>query len=232
MDRPSRPSKPRPDPAPVVRILRTQHGRVRCEGPTIGSRVCHHEPRAARACIPAPVSCQLTRQPKLAIQGAHRLVQIHELSFELDREHGPRRRMPRKDVDDPSLAVDRERDLGFEDPRTDRHQMPSHGLMHGGVARIQQAPKIAALPTNRRVKPRAKGVGHPSDPFDGNRPEVTAFDPADHLTRHGRPASHIALTPSPSNSNGAKGCPDLAIVHDLASLLSATWRAVTCHNPP
>ncbi len=70
--------------------------------------------------------------------------------------------MPGDDIDRAAFAVDRERDLGLDDPIGQAGQSPDKGLDHSGMARIDESVEIAATPAGDEIDPRVQGVEYPA----------------------------------------------------------------------
>ena len=196
--------------------------------PTIRSTVGDNKPNPNSRRNPSAIPYQPIGEPPLPVKSAHRLIQVDELGLELDDQEAPRCRMPGKDIDDPSLAVDGERDLGLAEPRPVGQQVPSHRLVHGRMPRVEQSAEVATLPPDGRVVSPAEGIDHAPHVVHTNQSRTATLDATDHLARHVRPGSHVFLTPSPSNAEGANRGADLSIVHN-----PGVWQPpLGCHVPP
>ena len=86
----------------------------------VGPAVGNDQPRGHRARCPAPAVADNGRQSSLSIERPDQLVDVGELRLQLDDEQGAASLMPRQDVDDASLAVDREGHLWRKDPAGQR----------------------------------------------------------------------------------------------------------------
>ena len=79
-----------------------------------------------------------------AFDGPDELVNVRDVGLELDHQKRTQLRMPGEDVDDPALAVDRERHLGLQNPlRELLGEVAGDQLVKLGVPRIQQTIEIA-----------------------------------------------------------------------------------------
>ena len=61
--------------------------------------------------LPPQALRDLGRQPALSIERPQQLAHVDNLSLDLDHQERPVGGMPGKQVDEPALAIDRERDL-------------------------------------------------------------------------------------------------------------------------
>jgi len=186
---------------------------VRSDRPSVRPAVRHDHPRRDRHRIPTPRTCHGHREPALAIQGGQELADVDDLGLQFDDQQDPACRVPREDVDDAALAVDREGDLRLRGPARKITEEAGHQFVHPGMARAHQATEIAALPPNDRVQSRIKGGRHGPDLAERYATQAALFDPQDDPA--GYPGAHreILLASALPRSDRAEGPADALIVH-------------------
>ena len=120
------------------------------------------------------------------------------VGLELDHQERSARRVPRQDVDDAALAVDRERDLGRDDPLGQRLEHPRDGIVHRRVAAGEQPVELRAFPPCLEGVPDPELVEDALERAHRHPVEPSALDARDRRLREadkrrrGRPAESAA----------------------------------------
>ena len=175
------------------------HGRRSVRGSS-DPRDDHPHRHGLRA--PSPPPHDLAGQSTLAIHRPDQLVDVHDVGLELDDEERLTPRVPGDDIDHASLAVDRERDLGRQDPARElRGEHRRDDLVERGVARVEQSIEITGPPPRMQLEPDVQRRRHRADRVEGERARVAAFDARDRRCRHARPLGEIALPPTTLESD-------------------------------
>jgi len=110
----------------------------------------HRRRRVARA-NPTLIDRHTNCVPLLAMGRAQQLVDVHDVGLELDDEQRPPTGMPRQDVDDAPLAIDRERHFRCRDPRRQVAERPCYGFMEARVTGVEQAVHVPGSPPTDHV---------------------------------------------------------------------------------
>jgi hypothetical protein len=121
--------------------------------------------------------------------------------------------MPREDVDDPALTMDRERHLGLDHPALRRREQPSDSLVHRGVSRVEEPCQVGAVPSHVRLEARAERGGHSPEFPERYRPSATSFDASDDRRRYARSSRKVDLPPALSHPDRPQGSADTLVIH-------------------
>ena len=216
--------KPAPHRSPVHRELRAQNGFVGCNGPAIGPTFCDDDPQTDRERVPPSLASQCRSQAPPAIGRTHQVVDVHELGLQLDHEEDPSTRVPRKDIDHATFAVDRERYFGLGDPAIKTRHEDGHRFVHRGMTDVDQTTEVTTLPVHDGIEPGVQRGGHSPNRADRDRREPAVFDPTDDRPRHLSLGGEIVLAPSLADPDRAERGPGLLIVHGTS--------VATCPYPP
>ena len=101
---------------------------------------CRHSQR-----LPAPSLCDLNAEPSPLIHPSNEFVDIDDVRLELDDQERSMPWMPGEDVDDPSLAEDRECDLRLERPFGKlAGEPPGNRLVKAGVSAADESIEVSA----------------------------------------------------------------------------------------
>ena len=158
-DRSIRPSQPGSDHPTVNREGGAEHRAVRLDATPVRVAARDDDPdRDRRRRIswadPAAIDGDPDGVAPFAIDGPDKLVDVGDVGLELNHQEGSQPRMPGEDVDDPALAVDRERHLGLQDPLWELFgEVAGDQLVKLGVPGIQQTIEIPGAPPSREVDP-------------------------------------------------------------------------------
>jgi hypothetical protein len=177
--------------------------------------------RKADSCAASTSVCPVVRQDHPCPDGDD----VDELGLQLDDEQDPAGGMPREDVDDPSFAVDRERNLRFSHPVAMVREYLRHHLVHRCVTGTDETAEISALPAHRRVVSGVDGGCDTSDHSEGHHVEPSVLDASDHRPPHAGLGSQVFLSPVLAHSDRAQGDPDLLVIHAI-SVPTAAWLAL------
>ena len=74
------------------------------------------DPNRHRMRFPPAFTRDLPGKPALTIHAADEIVDVDDVCLQFDDQDSPEAGVPGENVDDSSLAIDGERDLGLEDP--------------------------------------------------------------------------------------------------------------------
>ena len=154
----------------------------------------------------------LCGQPAAPISHREQIIHINKLRLELDQQDGSGSGVPCHEVDDASLAVMVERDLGSRLPAGGEQQIGDH-LGHGRMPGREGSVKRRSAPA--RLQDEADFV------HSGNFPELAdrgALDPAPFDLRIGRRRNAglgggVPLRPAKPDPKGSKDATDREIVH-------------------
>jgi hypothetical protein len=131
--------------------------------------------RHPHADIPATFPRDLVGQSPLSIDRADQLVDVGDLGLQLDHEQSSPGRMPRQDVDDPALAVNRKRDLRFGQPAGQPRETPGDLLVQGRVAGVQQPVQVAAAPAGHEIDTNIERLRDGPDARQAHRVEMATL---------------------------------------------------------
>jgi hypothetical protein len=126
---------------------------------------------------PPTIRRDASAESKLAIERAEEFGDVNELRLELHDDQCPRLVVPPEGVDDASLAVDGEGDLGRDLPSADTGEPAAERLVQRGVTRTDHAIELAATPTQRVVRPAVERLGDRSDGLHRQLIGHPALDP-------------------------------------------------------
>ncbi len=144
------------------RAARHRKRRSICRGeridPTPRSRRIsdHQQPRDASA-IPSPGTCDLGRQPSLAIDPGKRRLRVGYDRLDLRHEDDARCRVEPKHVDRPALTPDGERHLDVGDPPRGT-ESDDQLVDESGMRLVEQPVQAFAVPPKANVERRIKGL--------------------------------------------------------------------------
>ena len=167
--------------------------------------------------IPPEIPSDGGREPCLSIERAKELADVHDRGLQLDDQEGPRRGMPRQEVDDTALAADRERDLRTDGPATDLREAPDDRLGEGRVMRMDEPIEIAATPPRRQVDADLEGRGHGADGVHGQQVEAPALQTRDRRVGDAGPIRDVALPQPATKPDRPEPRTELDVVHAAQS---------------
>jgi hypothetical protein len=125
----------------------------------------HDNEAADRRCIPTKWSGDRGSQSNLAVDSGHQYLEVDQGGLQLYQQQRSCFRMPREQVDDPSLAVLCEGDLRPDCPPATR-QPANNCLTESGMRPIQQPIQLAAAPAHSQLETEVQGR---HDSPDGTR---------------------------------------------------------------
>jgi len=177
-DRPIGTPQPAPSHGPSFRKRRvvccSQPGNA---SPRRGRRADHEQP-ADVADVPSTAHNHLAGESRLAIQPVKGGLRVGDDRLDLDDEQGAEERVEREDIDRPTLAPDRERDLDVNDPPKASEKLHER-IDQPGMCLVDQAVESLASPSKVEVHVRAER---------GRRPQERA-----HVTPSSSPRSIDAI---------------------------------------
>ena len=145
------------------------------------------------------------------------LVDIRDVRLELDHEQGPPSRVPRQDVDDAALGVDRERRLGSQHPtRQLVAEHPCHELVELRVPGVQESVEVAGPPPCNEVHPDIERTSHLADRLERQLVEVAALDPRDRRRGQVRGLGEVDLAPSLLQPDRSNDRSEPLVIHQAA----------------
>jgi hypothetical protein len=174
---------------------------MRSHAAPIGIAGGHHKPHPNGSCPPPTLEGDLRGEPAFAVERAHQLIHVGDVRLDLDDQHGTTARVPGKDVDDSALAEDGERDLRLGHPARQVCEQSREFLVHGRVARVQQAVEIAGAPAWSEIDPNVEGSRHLTNHVEGNLAEMTPLQARHGGSRHAGRRREVLLSPAPTNPN-------------------------------
>ncbi len=120
----------------------------------------NHDPDANGDRRPSSFPGKVAGQPPIAINLSHQAAEVANRTLHLDDQHGAPPGMPRHDVDRATLAADRKRYLGVDDPDWQVRQAPDERLAHPRVTSIDQPVQVTAVPARNKFKSRIESGKH------------------------------------------------------------------------
>ena len=222
-DRSIRPHEPAPDRPAVNRKSIPQQPSMCIDTRPVCPPIGDDHPTRNGQRVPTPLHGDLPRKPAPPIHLTDELVDIDHVRLQLDDHQRSPAWVPRQDIDDPSLAVDRERDLRRQHPLGQIGGEPArHRFMKGRVTAADESVEIGA------ARPRGHGhldIERPSDVE--NRPEgepleVSALDPRDDRSIDPDLRGHILLAPAASDPNRPEANAELLVLIHGGSLIAGT----------
>jgi len=179
------------------RERRRVRGSERRDAAPRGGRLTDDKQPGHMATRPAAISRDVRRKPSLAIQGLHHRLRVRDDGLHLHHQDGLGPRVPCEDVDRPSLAPLRERDLHHGLPATCVEQL-DHRLDQSGMRAVQEAIETFASPPKANVEVRLEGCGHPRHGAHRHTVQPASLDQRHRPSRNARRRCEILLPPTPS----------------------------------
>ena len=152
---------------------------------------------------PAEPGRDLCCEPALPVDCADEVIDVDDVRLELDHEQGAMTGMPGQDVDDATLAVDRERRLRSERPS--RQVIPEHPgnqFMQLRMPGIEQSVQVAGTPSGDQIHPDIERSRHLADRLERQLVHVAALDPRHRRPRHIRRGREVDLPPTLPEPDG------------------------------
>ncbi len=118
----------------------------------------HEDPDGDGLRVPPTRPSHLLGETTLSVDPADQVIHVDDVGLQFDHEQRSAPRTPRKDVDDPTLPIDREGDLRLEDPiREVATEHPGDLLVQGGMLRIDEAVEVTRTPPREEFDPDVEG---------------------------------------------------------------------------
>jgi len=194
----------------------------------VGRRIAEQHPAADRSDLPPPLAGELRRQAPIAIDGCNQCLDIDELGLQLNHQQRPARRMECEDVDDTSLAVDRERRLRGQEPARVREGTGDR-FVHRRMARGDHPIEISASPSGDVLEADFERGSDAKQRVDRKAAHMAALDPRDGGAGYPGAQRHIGLTPSMPQTNRPEYRSQSKRIHRAmmaSGALSAAYQAV------
>ncbi|HET9416309.1 MAG TPA: hypothetical protein VFP30_02090 [Candidatus Limnocylindria bacterium] len=102
----------------------------------------------------------------LRIERSEQRLDVYQQRLELDREHDPRRRMERKQVDPSAFAPPAVADLDLNEPAPSLQPL-LHRCTQGGMPFVEQPIQLGTVPKQPQVDPAAQGLSDRLDRGEG-----------------------------------------------------------------
>ena len=200
------PIKPSPKPPAVVGQGRCERNAMLGYAPPARHGLRDGQPDGDHERLPTELGgCNSRRKPPLSIEGPEELADVHDRGLELDHEDDPSGGVPRQEVDDPTLAVDRERDFGPNRPAATGSQATNDVLGEGGMAGVDRSIEVGAVRARLKLEPDIQGGGDAPDRPQRQAVEIAPLHPADDdVGRAGKP-TEVDLPQRSSQSQRAEG---------------------------
>lgn len=211
--RPARCCQPPSNAPPIVGQASTDNRSMLPEAPVIRSALRDEHPPGDVRGAPAAVQRDLRREAKLPIERAEHLGDVDELRLQLNNEQRRRRRMPRQRIDDPSLAVDRERHLWHDEPADEGVHPSGERFVHLAMACAKRLVEIAAAPSQAEVDPGIERQPHSMHRVHRQGIGRASFHPRDGRRRDASAPRELGLRPARANSQHPDGVADSSGVH-------------------
>ena len=193
---------------------------MRCDARPVRPPGRHDDPDRNGPGLPTARLRHLPGEPALPVDATDQVVDIDDVSLELDDEECTTPAVPCQDIDDPTLSVDRERDLRLEDPIWEfvaKH--PGHELMEGRVLGIEQAIEIARAPTSHELHSNVERRADPPNHLKRKRIRMSSLDTGDRRGRDSGPRRQIGLPPAALDADGPHDRSEPVILHSRSLAL-------------
>ena len=161
-----------------------------------GAAICDDHPHSNERGRPTPFPSNLTCEPSIAIHLSDEATDIADRALHLDDQDGAAAGMPGHNVDRTSLAVDREGDLGVDDPLGQAGQSTNQGLDHPGMVRIDEPVEIASTPPRNHINTRIHGSEHAPQHNERRGVEAPVFEARDGRRRQLSRGGELDLRPA------------------------------------
>ena len=148
------------------------------ETPMVRAGIADRYPTAHRCRLPASLRGDSARQTPIPIDLGHQPIRSDDIGLELDDQQRSSRRVHGENIDRATLAVDRERRLGSDEPSR-RHQLSTGRLLHGGVRGVEHAIELSTAPSRREIDPNIEGGGDTDKRAYGDGLVVATLDARD-----------------------------------------------------
>jgi hypothetical protein len=123
---------------------------VRTDASAIGGSIRDYQHSRDVSRVPPTISPDQRRQTSLPIRSANQFLHVDDFRLDFDHEQRPAGRVPRQQIDYPSLASNSEGDLRDHLP-TEGAKQPRKLLGQRCVSGIEQAIKLAPSPASNEV---------------------------------------------------------------------------------
>lgn len=189
--------------------------------PSVGRGVGDDHPSAdAVRTRQAPFRRDPGGESRRPVERPDQLLDVHDLGLELDDKDGSARAVPREDVDDPALAVDREGDLWPSAPLGKRREPTRHSPMQRRVTLVEKPRQLTAAPPGKQVQPDVERGSDYAQQAQGTTLQMSPL----HLGHDGpgdsSPRRNIGLAPPPPQADRTQRGSDYLILH------ASSWRAL------
>lgn len=183
------------------------------EPSAVGAAFAQHHPAADGGWIPAETFGHPAGKARAPVHGGHQSLRVDQLRLQLDDEQAARGWMPGEDIDDATLAIDREADLSAPLPGRSASEQAHERLVQIGVRRTCDALDVCALPAQPEVEAGAEGGGDGSRLEDRYARHSAALEPAHGLTPKSGAAGDIGLAKTLADAQDTQGVAQANVVH-------------------
>lgn len=161
-----------------------------------GAAICNDHPHANECGRPAPLPGKVACEPPIAIHLSDDATDIADRALYLDDQDGAPAGMPGHDVDRASLAVDRKRDLGMDDPFGQAGQSTDECLDHPGVASIDEPVEVASTPSGNQLDARVHSPEYPPQHDERGGIDAAVLEARDGRRRQPSSGRELDLRPA------------------------------------
>ena len=196
------------------------------QAPTGGAAVGKDHPDADHQRAPSPRPSDFRGEAPVSVGLPEEAADVGKLGLDLDDQHRPVARVPSDEVDRSPLAIDRKRDLGFEDPVGEMSKALGKLILNGGMTSVDQAVDFAALPANDERNARLERAERRSQHLHRHAAQPSPLDARNERRRHANRRCQPDLGPSAPQSQRLQRRADPEVVH-ARSLATAAYPGLT-----
>ena len=142
--------------------------------------------------LPTAADDHIGGKSRFAIQPVKRGLRVGDDRLDLDDEQCAEEWVKRKDVDRPTLAPDRERDLDVNDPPKASEKLHER-IDQPGMCLVDQAVESLASPSKVEVNVRAECGCHPQERANCDTIKLASIDGRHQRTRDAGPRRDVLL---------------------------------------
>ena len=190
-------AQPGSDRSPVVRKRGAKHRPVCGDPRPVRPPWRDDDPAGDGLRDPATLLDDLPGETSLPVEGADKLIDVRDVRLQLDDQQRATGGVPGDDVDDASLAVDREGHLRCQLPFREGVSEPGRdGVVERRVPGVEQSIEISCPPASEQVDPHIQRRGHAAQGDQRKRVEMASFDARDGRVRDAGTLRQVPLSPA------------------------------------
>jgi hypothetical protein len=206
-------AQPAADSRTVIRKRRPKHASVGSDTSLVRPTADDRHPNSDHPGVPPLFECDRAREPSPPIRCRHHVADVDDLCLQLDDQQCSKLGVPGEEVDDTSLAVDREGDFRPDDPAGHPVELRDHRVMHRCMRRVHEPIEVSGSPTGNDIDSNIERSTRIPQRVERERSDVPAFQPGDRRARHASCERQVRLAPAASKADGSYRRSEPDVVH-------------------